>query len=114
MSRAGTLPSPLAHIHPRHRTPDTAIFVTVGLGTILTVWLGLRYRPATAFALVGTIITILILVVYLATCVSVPLFYYRAHREEFHIGRHVVLALIPAFALTFPIWVQFVPAPAPS
>jgi amino acid transporter len=113
MSRAGTLPGPLAHIHPRHQTPDIAIFTTVGLGMILTVWLGVQYGPATAFALVGTIVTLLILVVYLATCLSVPLFYYREHRMEFSIGRHVIVPVIPAVALIFPIWVQFVPAPAP-
>lgn len=80
---------------------------------LLTVWLGLRYGPSTAFALVGTIVTILILVVYLATCISVPFFYYREHRTEFSVGRHIFLALLPAGALIFPIWVQFVPAPAP-
>jgi amino acid transporter len=112
MSRAGTLPRVLAHIHPRYRTPDVAILATVGVGTLLTLWLGTRYGPATAFALGGAIITILILVVYVATCLSVPLFYYREHREEFHIGRHVILPLVPSVALVFPIWAQFSPAPA--
>jgi amino acid transporter len=113
MSRAGMLPRPLAHIHSRYRTPDAAIFTTVFVGMLLTVWLGMRYGPSTAFALVGTMVTILILVVYLATCISVPFFYYREHRTEFSVGRHVFLALLPAGALIFPIWVQFVPAPAP-
>ena len=101
MSRVGTLPHLLAHIHSRYRTPDVAIFTTVFVGMLLTVWLGMLYGPSTAFALVGTIVTILILVVYFATCVSVPFFYYREHRPEFSAGRHVLLALLPAGALMF-------------
>jgi amino acid transporter len=113
MSRAGTLPRPLAHIHPRYRTPDVAISLTVMIGIVLTVWLGTRYSPGTAFELVGTIVTILILVVYVATCLSVPLFYYREHRAEFGIARHLFLPILPVGALVFPIWAQFSPAPAP-
>ncbi len=113
MSRTGTLPRPLSHINNRYRTPDVAILATVCIGILLTVWLGTRYGPATAFALVGTIVTILILVVYLATCLSVPFFYYRERHAEFRIGRHVLLPLLPAVAMLFPIWAQFSPAPAP-
>jgi amino acid transporter len=113
MGRTGTLPRPLAHIHTRYRTPDFAIFTTTVIGTVLTVWLGMRYGPQTAFALVGSIVTILIMVVYQATCLSVPFFYYREHRKEFRVIRHLLLPLGPAAALIFPIWAQFVPAPAP-
>ena len=113
MSRAGALPRPLSHINQRYRTPDVATLATVFVGILLTVWLGTRYGPSTAFALAGTIITILILVVYVATCLSVPAFYYREHRAEFSIGRHVILPLVPTGALFFPIMAQFVPAPAP-
>jgi amino acid transporter len=111
MSRAGTLPRPLAHINRRFRTPDVAILANVLTGVLLTIWLGTRYGPATAFALVGTSVTILILVVYVATCLSVPLFYFREHRAEFRITRHVLIPLIPTIALVFPISAQFVPAP---
>ena len=112
-SRTGTLPRPLAHIHTRYRTPDFAIFTTTVIGTVLTAWLGMRYGPQTAFALVGSIVTILIMVFYQATCLSVPFFYYREHRKEFRVIRHLLLPLGPAAALIFPIWAQFVPAPAP-
>ena len=113
MSRAGTLPKPLAHLHKVHRTPDVAVLATGFVGFLLAAWLGTRYGSAPAFALVGAIVTILILVVYVATCLSVPLFYYREHRQEFRIARHVILPLVPVVALVFPIWAQFSPAPAP-
>lgn len=113
MGRAGTLPRPLAHINGRCRTPDVATWVTVLVGMGLALWLGTRYGPTLAYALVGTIVTILILVVYMATCLAVPFFYHREHRAEFRLGRHVLLPGLPAVILIFPILLQFVPAPAP-
>ena len=81
---------------------------------MLTAWLGMRYGPQTAFALVGSIVTILIMVVYQATCQSVQFFYYREHRKEFRVIRHLLLPLGPPAALIFPIWAQFGSGPGPA
>src|SRR5256885_4687794 len=72
MGRIKTLPGPLAHISSRFRTPDFAIIFTMIVGVIFTLWPGFVYGTGTAFALLGTIITILILVVYMAICLAVP------------------------------------------
>jgi amino acid transporter len=106
MGRSKTLPRPLAHISRRFRTPDIAIIFTMIVGVALTLWLGFVYGPTTAFALIGTIITIPILVVYMAACAAVPFFYAREHSESFNIVRHIIV-------LIFPILAQFIPAPAP-
>lgn len=111
MGRVSALPGPLAHVSQRFRTPDVAIIFTMIVGVVLTLWPGFVYGPTNGFALLGTIITILILLVYIATCVAVPFFYRREHREEFSILRHVVLPIVPAIILLFPIYAQFVPAP---
>jgi amino acid transporter len=111
MGRVKTLPGPLAHISQRFRTPDFAIIFTMIVGIVLTLWPGNAYGATTAFALIGIIITILILLVYIATCIAVPFFYLREHREEFNIVRHVLFPVIPAIVLLFPIYAQFVPAP---
>lgn len=113
MGRTRTLPPPLAHINRRFRTPGIAIVFTMIVGVIFTLWPGFVYGPSTAFGLLGTIITIFILVVYMATCLSVPFFYWREHRDIFSVVRHVILPLIPFFVLIFPIYAQFVPAPTP-
>jgi amino acid transporter len=112
MGRAKTLPGPIAHINHRFRTPDTAIIFTMIVGIVLTLWPGFVYGPTLAFALLGTIITILILVVYMAACLSVPFFYLREHRESFNVVRHIIVPLIPFVVLIFPILAQFIPAPA--
>src|SRR5713101_3620859 len=58
MGRAKTLPGPLAHISHRFRTPDIAIIFTMIVGVVFTLWPGFVYGPTTAFALIGTVITI--------------------------------------------------------
>src|SRR3989440_5614640 len=113
MSRAGTYPGLLGHINRRFRTPDIAIILIMLVGVVFTLWPGFVYTPSTAFALEGTIITILILVVYMATCLSVPFYYLREHREEFNVARHVILPIVPFIVLIFPILAQFIPAPMP-
>ncbi len=112
MGRVRTLPGPLAHINTRFRTPDIAIIFTMIVGVVFTLWPGFVYGPGTAFALLGTIITILILVVYMAACLSVPFFYSRERRNEFNVVRHIVVPVIPFIVLIFPIVAQFYPAPA--
>ncbi len=112
MGRSRTLPRPLAHINHSFRTPDIAIIFTMIVGVVLTLWPGFVYGPLTAFGLLGTIITIPILVVYMAACLAVPFFYSREHRESFNVLRHIVVPLIPFIVLIFPILAQFIPAPA--
>ena len=111
MGRAGTLPAPLQHISSRFSTPDTAIIFTMIVGVVFTLWPGIVYGPTNGFALLGTIITILILLVYMATCIAVPFFYWREHRDQFNVLRHIVVPIVPAIILIFPIYAQFVPAP---
>ena len=112
MGRSKTLPRPLAHINNRFRTPDIAIIFAMIVGVVLTLWPGFVYGPTTAFALLGTIITIPILVVYMAACLAVPFFYSREHRESFNVLRHIIVPLVPFIVLIFPILAQFIPAPA--
>ncbi len=111
MGRAGTLPAPLPHLN-RYRVPDVAIILTMIIAIIFSLWPGFVYGPAQAFALLGAIITVPILLVYMATCVSVPFFYQREHRDEFSIWRHVVVPVIPFVFLLVVLYFQFVPLPA--
>jgi amino acid transporter len=111
MGRTRTLPAALAHINAHFRTPDIAIIFTVLVGIVFTLLPGFVYNPTNAFGLLGTIITIFILLVYMATCLSVPFFYWREERQAFNVVRHVLLPLVPFIILIFPIYAQFFPAP---
>ena len=113
MGRTNTLPAPLMHINARFRTPDLAIIFTMIVGVVFTLWPGIVYGPTIAFGLLGTIITIFILLVYMAVCLSVPFFYRRERRGEFSVLRHIILPAVPFVILIFPIVAQFYPAPSP-
>ncbi|GAC1350281.1 MAG: APC family permease [Ktedonobacteraceae bacterium] len=112
MGRTRTLPTVLTHVN-RFRAPDVAIVLTMVVAVVATLWPGLVYGTTTAFALIGTIIVIPIVFVYIATCIAVPFFYRREHRNEFNIVRHVVLPIIPIIVLAFVLYYSFVPLPAP-
>lgn len=108
MGRTGTLPTSLAHTN-RFRAPDVAIILTMVVALVATLVPGLLYGTTTAFAFVGTVITIPIILVYIATCVSVPFFYRREHPEEFNVLRHIVLPILPILVLAAVIYSQVVP-----
>lgn len=108
MGRIGTLPTILAHTN-RFRVPDVAIIFTMVIAIVATLIPGLLYGTTSAFAFIGTIITIPIILVYIATCISVPLFYRREHPTEFNVLRHIILPIIPVLVLLAVIYSQVVP-----
>ena len=111
MGRIKAFPGVLGRTN-RYRTPGLAIFLVLIVGTLIMLWFGLVYGPTTAFAFTGALLTVPILLVYMATCLSVPFFYLREHRDEFHVVRHVILPAIPFILLAVVIYFQFVPLPA--
>jgi len=96
----------------RYRAPGLAIALVVVVGTIIAIWAGLRLGTTTGFAFIGALLTVPILLVYMATCLSVPFFYWREHRDEFNVAKHVILPAIPFILLGVVIYFQFVPLPA--
>ncbi|HET9999621.1 MAG TPA: APC family permease [Ktedonobacteraceae bacterium] len=111
MGRIKALPGALGRTN-RYRVPGPAIILMLILGIAITLWVGLVYGPTLAFAFIGAILTVPILLVYMATCLSVPFFYWREHRDEFNVARHVILPAIPFILLGVVIYFQFVPLPA--
>lgn len=111
MGRIRTLPGALGRTN-RYRTPGIAIILVIAVGVVIMFWAGLTYGPTLAFAFVGALLTVPILLVYMATCLSVPFFYWREHRDEFNVGRHIILPAIPFIVLGIVIYFQFVPLPA--
>lgn len=111
MGRIRALPGVLGQTN-RYRTPGLAITLVVVVGTIIGIWAGLALGTTTGFAFIGALLTVPILLVYMATCLSVPFFYLREHREEFNVAKHVILPAIPFILLGIVIYFQFVPLPA--
>lgn len=111
MGRIGTLPSSFARLST-HRTPVFAILVQVAFAIVLAIGTGLLYGPANAFGLLGAILTLGLLLLYFACCVSAFAFYFRERRQDFRILQHVIVPVIPLIILCFVIFSQIYPIPA--
>jgi len=73
------------------------------VGVVVSVWLGLQYGPLSAFALVGTIVTAVIIAIYMVVNLACLVFYLREGRAEFNPLLHGlvpilgIVAFLPAF-----------------
>src|SRR6266571_2405663 len=83
LGRVGLLPPALARVHPRFKTPYIAVHVQGALGLAVALILGFALGgPLNAFALLGTMATIVIVCIYILTNLSNLVFYMREHRDE--------------------------------
>ncbi|HXR66814.1 MAG TPA: APC family permease [Ktedonobacteraceae bacterium] len=114
MGRTRTLPPILAHLN-RHKVPDVALFLALLVAVVMALVAGLLYGPFPGgFSFLGAILTFPILIVYIATSVSVCVFYLREHRDEFNVFLHVIVPLIPALVLICVIYEQIIALTPPS
>jgi len=112
--REQMLPVFFGKIHPQHRTPHAAIWIYILAALVITLAFGIWLTPIDIFGDTGTLGTIPIIMVYLATTAALPVYVWRRHREDFSVLRH---GLIPALAIVltmFPLWGLVQPGqPAP-
>ncbi len=112
LGRIGILPRAFARVHTQFKTPYVAINVQAIGGIILAVGLGLvAGGPINAFALLGTVATIIVVAIYILTNLANLVFYAREHRAEFNwllngivpvVGSVIFLpALVAAFGIDF-------------
>ncbi|MEU6539285.1 APC family permease [Streptomyces sp. NPDC047000] len=121
--REGLLPAFLGYVHPTRRTPDNAIVTFAGTSLlIIGVW-GLGHlvgaadgpmNPVVFFTESSSLGSLLILLVYLASNIALPLYYRRYRPQEFRTVRHLVLPAIGALAILVPLYYLAKPGqPAP-
>jgi amino acid transporter len=103
MGRIRLFPSAFGHVHPKHRTPDVAIIVAFLGALAVALFLGALYGPFTAFAILGTIITIGAVANYIIINVSAFAYYLRFRRAEFNVLTHGIVPLI-GVALFIPVF----------
>ncbi len=121
--REGFLPSRLGRVHARFQTPVAALATIVGTGIAIIVLWGIIHiigvgtgsmNPVGLYAECSTFGTSIILIVYAATNLSLPVFMWRRHRARFSILRHVVVPALGTAALIVPFAELFAPGqPAP-
>jgi amino acid transporter len=112
MGRSGALPSGLAVVHPRYRTPKNAIILQTLLTLLIGLGLGFAIGPDQEFFMMGIAITLGLIFVYAAGNVGVVRYYLRERRDEFNVWLH---AIFPVFSTAALLWVGYksvVPLPA--
>jgi len=109
--REGFLPAWVGRVRRRDDTPVNALIAmaVIGLGVIGAWWishvLGVgtgSMNPVGLYAECSTMGTIVILVVYVLTAASLPVFMWRRHRAEFAPVRHVVIPVLGSISLIVP------------
>lgn len=110
MGRIGTLPRIFARLSP-HRTPSIAIIVHSVASIVISVGLGLLFGYAGAFGLIGTVLTLGLLILYVASCVSAFVYYRRERPQDFRVFQHIIVPVIPVIILFFVIASQVYPVP---
>jgi amino acid transporter len=112
--REGLLPRWVANVTTKSRTPWAAFVVFLGLALGLTYVFGWSTQPLVFFGEIGTMGTILVALTYLVANLALPVFFRRHHSERFHPVTHLVLPLLGAFAIGFPLYELVKPGqPAP-
>ncbi|HEY3606148.1 MAG TPA: APC family permease [Pseudonocardiaceae bacterium] len=112
--RERLLPAVLGKVTGRGQTPLVAyvVFFVAALG--LTFGVGWNSEPLVTFGDLATLGTILIAVVYLVANIGLPVYVFRHDRDHLNIVRHIVLPLLGAAALVYPLYSLLQPGqPAP-
>ena len=98
LGRVGILPRTLARIHARFRTPSVAIHIqgVLGIGVALILGLALYNAgpsptPLNAFALLGTIATLIIVFIYILTNLANVAYYWRFQRAQMNIVWNLIV-----------------------
>lgn len=112
--REGLLPSVTARLTEHRRTPWVAFSIYLALALGLSYVFGWNTPPVTFFGEVATMGTILIALTYLAANLALPVYYRRHERAKFSAIKHLVLPLLGAAAIGYPLYELVKPGqPAP-
>jgi len=103
MSRIGVLPSPLARTHPQWKSPSVGVLVQLVITLAVGIPLGVHFGPVTAFIFLATILTGVMILIYMIFNLSCLMFYARRARSEFNWLLHAVIPVLGIVAF-LPAW----------
>jgi amino acid transporter len=112
MAQTGALPSFLAKVHPRYKTPVNAIHVQMIIMVVVGLGVGFWIGPLNEWFTVSLAFTLALLLIYILANVGVVRFYRTEMRSEFNPWLHAVFPVVSAAAF---IWVGYksvIPLPA--
>jgi amino acid transporter len=103
MSRIGVLPSPLARTHPSRKSPTVGVVLQLVITLAVGLPLGIHFGPVTAFVFLATILTAIMVAIYMIFNLSCLLFYARKARSEFNWLLHGIIPVLGIVAF-LPAW----------
>ncbi len=103
MSRIGLLPSRLARLHPRWHSPSVGVVVQFVLTLAIGLPIGIHFGPTTAFVFLATILTGIMIAIYMVFNLSCIMFYLRRRRAEFNVLLHGLIPVVGILAF-IPAW----------
>jgi len=113
MGRDGMLPRGLGKTHPKFHSPANAIWTVMGFtvlcGVPIAIWIGPGATGAYGFT--GAIGTVLVVVVYLMSQVS--LIRFSSGLKDRNTWKHVIFPVIAMLGLLYPLWASIQPGSAP-
>jgi amino acid transporter len=103
MARIKLLPSPLAKTHPRWKSPFVGVIVQLVVTLAIGLPIAVHFTPPVAFVFLATILTGVMIAIYIIFNLSCIMFYLRRRRNEFNLLLHGIIpvlgiaAFVPAF-----------------
>jgi amino acid transporter len=111
LGRNGAIPTVFSRTHPTHRTPHVAIVAIVVVGTAAALLAGWRWDLLTGIGVAAVALTVLLMLIYIAACLSTFLFFWRERRQEFSFWLHGLVPLAGIVGLLAVIYYQYRPLP---
>ena len=111
MGRNGVLPRAFARTHPVHRTPHVATIAVSAVGVVLALLMGWKWDPLTAFVIIATAVTIVVICLYITVCVACAVYYRREKRSQWNVWLHGVFPVVGILAFLGPLYYQYRPLP---
>lgn len=111
LGRDRILPGALARTDKRG-IPQLALACYLGFSLLFVLVLGAFIGPLGVYGFAGTVLGIVMVVVYISMNVALTRFYWRDHRSEFSIWRHGIIPVVSSLVMLLPLYGQIYPAPA--
>jgi amino acid transporter len=112
MARTGVLPRRLTDVHPRYKTPTTAIMFQTVINVLLGIVLPIAVGVANVYNITGTWFTFALAPVYIAANIGLFVYYRRNFPDELNWFKHVVVPAIGSIALVLVVYYSVNPLPA--
>ncbi|MDT5013116.1 MAG: hypothetical protein QOH57_4733, partial [Mycobacterium sp.] len=115
MARIRLLPRVFQRTHPKHQTPVFGILFQLVVTLAVGLPLGLKYGPVNGFLICATVLTAIMLAIYIVFNISCMSYYWRKAHDEFNWFFHFIvpavgtLLFIPVLMTAVGIGKKFLP-----